>query len=126
MINDEGRVILVRHNYGAPMWLLPGGGVKRGESFRQCALREVNEELGVRLRPDGEVTLLGVYLLNRGNWRDYIALYVITGWDIEGEKSWEIERCGAFAIDALPDTASPAVRRRIAEWQGKQAVSDCW
>ena len=41
----DGRVLLVKPTYKPP-WELPGGVVEEGESPRQCAEREVAEELG--------------------------------------------------------------------------------
>ena len=34
------------------MWDLPGGGIEPGESPAECALRELDEEFGLRLAPD--------------------------------------------------------------------------
>jgi len=34
------------------MWCLPGGHLEEGESPRDCVVREIGEELGVRLRPE--------------------------------------------------------------------------
>jgi 8-oxo-dGTP pyrophosphatase MutT (NUDIX family) len=51
------RILLVRHTYGdRERWELPGGGVKRRESPREAARREVLEELGVDV---GDWTALG-------------------------------------------------------------------
>ena len=42
------RILLVRHDKaGRENWLLPGGGVKSGESIIDALQRELSEELGV-------------------------------------------------------------------------------
>ena len=48
--DERGRVLLVRHSYGPPLWSLPGGGMNRREHAEQAALREIREELGCGLR----------------------------------------------------------------------------
>ena len=55
----RGRILLARHERaGAPIWLLPGGGVQTGESLIRALQRELWEETG--LFPDGaEVPLEG-------------------------------------------------------------------
>lgn len=47
--DEQGRVLLVRHSYGPPMWSIPGGGMERGEDPEAAAAREVHEELGCGL-----------------------------------------------------------------------------
>jgi 8-oxo-dGTP pyrophosphatase MutT (NUDIX family) len=44
-----GRVLLVKHSYGPPIWTLPGGGMGRGEDPAAAAAREFREELGCEL-----------------------------------------------------------------------------
>lgn len=57
VIRDGGRVLLVRHTYGArERWELPGGGLRRGEDPEEGARREAREELGLDL---AEWTALG-------------------------------------------------------------------
>lgn len=43
----EGRILLVRPSY-KPGWDLPGGYVESGETPTQAAVREVQEELGIK------------------------------------------------------------------------------
>lgn len=47
--DEAGRVLLVRHSYGRPLWALPGGGMDRGELPEQAAAREIAEELSCGL-----------------------------------------------------------------------------
>jgi ADP-ribose pyrophosphatase YjhB (NUDIX family) len=42
------RILLIRHEkHGREAWLLPGGGVKAGESLVDALQRELSEELGI-------------------------------------------------------------------------------
>ena len=47
ILDDEGRVLLVKHTYGHLNWELPGGGAEEHESPVETALREVREETGL-------------------------------------------------------------------------------
>lgn len=42
-------VLLVRPNYAHRLWTFPGGGKKRNESWEDAALRETEEETGIRV-----------------------------------------------------------------------------
>ncbi|HEY0526600.1 MAG TPA: NUDIX hydrolase [Stellaceae bacterium] len=45
-------VLTVRTSYMGGIWSFPGGGVKRGETPEAAALREVEEEVGLRVAPE--------------------------------------------------------------------------
>lgn len=47
--DDAGRVLLVRHSYGKPVWAVPGGGMGRREVPADAAAREFREELSCEL-----------------------------------------------------------------------------
>lgn len=47
-------------------WALPGGRLDPGETLEQAALREVEEEVGVALRPDDILGLLDDYTTRSG------------------------------------------------------------
>ena len=47
--DDAGRVLLVRHSYGRPVWSIPGGSVGHQEDPASAAAREFREELGCEL-----------------------------------------------------------------------------
>lgn len=50
--NEEGKILLVKSWFGHQRWSLPGGGVEKGETLRQAARRELEEETGIILDED--------------------------------------------------------------------------
>jgi ADP-ribose pyrophosphatase YjhB (NUDIX family) len=47
---QEGAILLVKHRKeGKDYWLLPGGGVRLGESTRNAVKREFSEELNIHI-----------------------------------------------------------------------------
>lgn len=46
---DDGKILLVRGRFSRQEWALPGGGVNRNESYEQAAVREVLEEVGLKI-----------------------------------------------------------------------------
>lgn len=48
LYTDNGNVLIVRNSY-LKQWSLPGGVIDPGETPRAAAVREVDEEIGVRL-----------------------------------------------------------------------------
>ncbi len=57
IIENNGALLLVRPNYSHRKWTLPGGGLKRGESFVEAGRREILEELGIHLDTLGFIAL---------------------------------------------------------------------
>jgi argininosuccinate lyase len=62
LFDEAGRVLLVHQNYGRRRWSLPGGVVEPGENPHAAAVREVEEETGLRVELQH---LVGVYYLRR-------------------------------------------------------------
>ena len=124
--DDAGRIALVRHTY-ADHWYLPGGGVKKGESFAAAALREVEEEIG--LTGCAIERILGVYHSRREYKDDHIVLFEVRAPDgaaIDRRDRMEIAEAGWFAPDALPEDLSAATARRIAEYRAGVIGAGLW
>lgn len=47
----DGQLLLVESSYRRS-WSLPGGGIERGETARQAAVRELGEELDLAVAPE--------------------------------------------------------------------------
>jgi ADP-ribose pyrophosphatase YjhB (NUDIX family) len=60
VVELDGRVLLLKRAVEPEIgkWVLPGGYVDRGEELQAAAIRETEEEAGLRVATDG---LLGVY-----------------------------------------------------------------
>ena len=117
VVDDAGRVALVRHTYG-DHWYLPGGGVRKKESHARALVRELEEELS--LRDFATDRLLGVYHSLREGKDDHIVVYVVrttANGPIRKADPMEIADAGWFAPDALPNGVSAATRRRIQEYR---------
>ena len=73
LVRDQsGRLLLLRQppGYG---WSLPSGLVDRGEAPVQCAVRELAEETGVRVKPeDLSPATPNAVLHPRGRWIDFV------------------------------------------------------
>ncbi len=113
VFDDEGRVLLIEHSY-TPGWHFPGGGVERGEALEESAIRELEEEAGVR--PAGRLTLLSAHDNRAVFPGDHVVLYRLDAWTLTPPTAkGEILRCEWFDPRALPEGATGGTRRRIAE-----------
>jgi len=93
-------------------WELPGGQIEIGETSEECLAREIDEELGVKVRV-GE--LLDAYLFEV--IEDTYVFITTYRCDLDGEfapsLSDEHERLACFPPTALPDNLPAGYRRSI-------------
>jgi 8-oxo-dGTP diphosphatase len=75
VIIEDGKILLVKHRKGSRQyWVLPGGRLEYGETFIDCAVREMKEETGLdveaekfiflseAIAPDRSRHIVNVYL----------------------------------------------------------------
>lgn len=113
VFDEAGRVLLIEHSY-TPGWHFPGGGVEKGETVEEAAVRELEEEAGVRAlsRP----RLVSMHS-NGGNFRgDHVLVYRVDHWEMATATSrGEILRVDWFHPEDLPEGATRGTRKRLAE-----------
>lgn len=101
--NDAGDLLLVRQSYTRG-WSLPGGLLGRHEPPVHAAARELAEETGLRIAPEGLAPAQPNALPQaRYHWIDFI--YLARLGDTEGElrrDGTEIAELGWFPPGALP------------------------
>lgn len=106
--HDDGRVLLVdqRHSGG---WALPGGLLRRDECPDDAVVREVEEEVGVRLAaPDLPVPVAAV----NAHVRRVDLVYVMDApkdAHPHQEDEAEVRRVGWYPLHALPDVSAPTM-----------------
>lgn len=104
LIDEARRLLLFRArdllstDGSRTIWFLPGGGAEVGESFAQCAARELFEETGLRVAPDdlGQITgVRRVVFLFDGTEtlsnEAYFA-YSTPAWEVDTSGFTELER----------------------------------
>ena len=123
LVVRDGKVLLVRHSY-VRGWLLPGGGVGRGEPPAEAILRELREEIGlVRSSPP---EFIGLYSRRAGWATNVIALYRIDDAEFIFRPNLEIRETQFADPVAPPDGTPPSVRRRLSEFARLQPQSPRW
>ena len=125
VIDEEGRVFLVKHSYVSG-WHLPGGGVEAGETIGEALARELQEEGNIEMTTPPQ--LHGLFFNDRDSRRDHVALFVVRAFrqlaaPVPGR---EIVGHGFFALDALPNDTTAATRACIIEVLGGAPVSERW
>ncbi len=123
-IEDNRRVLLVRHGY-IKGWSLPGGGVDKGETLREAAIRELREETGAVTT--GPLVLHGMFSNDAAFPGDHVAVYIVRGFE-RGPftPSFEIREARFFECDALPEDLTPGSRARLDEIFAGTEISDHW
>lgn len=114
VVDDAGRVFLIRHSY-VNGWHLPGGGVEPGESVVDALTRELKEEGNIELTAPPEFR--GLFFHSTVSARDHVAVFVVRGFvqPAPPRPNHEIVAHGFFAIDAMPGDTTAGTRARIAE-----------
>lgn len=123
LIERDGKVLLVRHSYVAG-WLLPGGGVARGEPSEQAVFREMKEEIGLEQCAPPE--LFGLYSRKTGWATNVIALYLLRDAQFTFRPNLEVREI-QFVDPANPPPRTPrSVANRLKEFGGLQPRSPFW
>ncbi len=99
VLDEQGRVLLCRfdlQDQGIVVWVPPGGGVEAGESAQVALVRELYEELGIRL--DHEVPQLWTQrVVSPGHAAGYDGMVS----DCYLLRTTHFEPCGSLGANAL-------------------------
>jgi ADP-ribose pyrophosphatase YjhB (NUDIX family) len=131
MLRWHGRILLCRHaKRSGDVWLLPGGGVKSGESLMAALARELAEEVGIEAPPvEGPVALVDSIAPARSLSTKHVVHIIFAG-DVDGSLEDVVSQDEAvsehrlFALDELDGiVVHPPIQRFLQRWQpGDPAV----
>jgi 8-oxo-dGTP diphosphatase len=117
---DVDQILLVRRNIdpGRGLWSFPAGYVNRGEVLEEAAIREVEEEIGLKVDLIG---LVGVY----SSHGDSVVLVVYSGRASSAHPPRidprEVQEARAWSVNALPAMAFQHDPRVMQDWRRLRA-----
>ena len=126
ILRRESRILLVRHEkQGREYWLLPGGGVSRGETLVDAVKRELAEEVGIEedFLLEGPVALADS--ISPPGWPQKHVVHIVFAGAL-GDRSLERVTSGdpavhnhrLFDVEELAGLAlHPPIQRFLSRWQ---------
>jgi len=109
--SDKSKILLVK-NITYKEFHLPGGGIERGENGKNAILREVQEELGIKVEI---LYQLGKYTYQ--NTDKHVDVFVTQTTSNIFKMQWELDDAQWFSFTSLPDlgkTTKQALRDFLA------------
>ena len=111
ILDNIGRVLLVKHTYGRLNWDLPGGLSEPAESATDTALREVREETGLNVVAD---CATGVYYDPADDMHHFVFLCCqVDSTAVPKADLAEVSETGYWSTESLPRPISDFTVRRI-------------
>lgn len=105
MVNDETYICLAekKRGFGAGKWNGAGGKIEKGESIEQAAIREISEELSVKLVLEDlqQVATIDFLFTEKPEWDQRVFVFFADYWQGEPTESEEM-RPQWFKISELP------------------------
>jgi 8-oxo-dGTP diphosphatase len=133
LLRWQDRVLLCRQEKpGKEYWLLPGGGVDRGETLMEALVRELREEVGLpdELLFEGPIavadSIAPTWTLERRHVVHIIFASDLSHRSLEDVETHDVAVRGArlFSLDDLEEVVvHPPIKRFLQRWQpGDPAV----
>jgi 8-oxo-dGTP pyrophosphatase MutT (NUDIX family) len=117
--NEAGEILLLRHSYGPDAWMLPGGGIAKGEEPALAARREIAEELGMELDRLDHITVLEEEISGSPHTAH---VFAAISHDRPKPDRREVLEARFFPPGDLPRPLGPKAATRIAAWKAGRSA----
>jgi ADP-ribose pyrophosphatase YjhB (NUDIX family) len=101
--DNEILLAMKKRGFGVGKWNGVGGKAGPEETFEQAAIRETEEEIGVKILEQGmeKVGMLDFHFSGKPDWDQQCAIYLIRKWEGEPQETEEMKPQW-FALDKIP------------------------
>lgn len=106
-------VLLVKQWFSDGKWSLPGGGIKRSETTKPAAAREIREELGLRLDVKKLTQMHNIGHERTGSYCAHPLMVIVKSNAKINMREFEISEYAWFSLDQLPVDISPVSEKII-------------
>lgn len=126
MIFKDGRVLLAKRkgSHGEGEYAFPGGHLEYGESFEECARREIREETGIEIKSIQFQFLANV---KKYSEKHYVHIGLIADWKSGEPKVLEPQRSeswGWYPLENLPHPLFEFCKLAYKSYKTKQNYFD--
>lgn len=116
IIEQNGKLLLIKNSYGGSTWTLTGGGIKKGESPIEAAVREAREEVGINFETR-ELKELGSYVTDHEGKIDTVHVFhAMTGNQSKIDQD-EVIQAEWFSKEGLPENLGVQAKKSLAVWK---------
>jgi len=107
IVIKNGKVLLGKrkNSHGDGTWAFPGGHLKLNESIEECAMREISEETGIRIKN----LKYGPYTndIFKREGKHYVTLFVLADYDSGAPTVKEPHKCEEWQWHRWPPEVQP-------------------
>ncbi|PHM45983.1 NADH pyrophosphatase [Xenorhabdus mauleonii] len=127
IVNDNGEILLgKRTSQHAPYWSIFGGHVDPGESFEECAIREIKEEIGLTIQDPKVYGICNNLETYREEGKHTVSVCLLAQYCGGEPQLMEPEKCEQLIWcnpEHLPEPHFEASRNAIKLWKNSQFYS---
>ncbi len=118
--DGEGKVLLVQRRFDPFMgfWVIPSGYIEHGEEIRSTAVRELEEEAGLKVGIDGVHAVESCFDDPRGNTLLTVFLGRVTGGRLRAGD--DAVQAAFFPLDDLPPIGFDCQKKILGRLAGKR------